>query len=191
MSDGEVGGSARRQELLEAAYGYVLERGLADLSLRPLATAIGSSPRVLLFLFGSKDGLVRALLARARADELDVLDRVRRAGSAGGPRAAADAIWAWLAAAEHRGLLTLWLEGYARALVESDGVWEGFADRTVRDWLGLLDEVSTEADDVDRTLLLAVLRGCLLDLLATGDVARTSAAVDRYLRMIDERDVAG
>ena len=98
MSDGEVGGSARRHELLEAAYGYVLERGLADLSLRPLATAIGSSPRVLLFLFGSKDGLVRALLARARADELDVLDRVRQAGTAGGPRAAADAIWAWLAA---------------------------------------------------------------------------------------------
>jgi AcrR family transcriptional regulator len=189
MSDGDVGGSARRQELLEAAYGYVLERGLADLSLRPLATAIGSSPRVLLFLFGSKDGLVRALLARARADEVDVLDRVRRAGSAGGPRAAVDAIWAWLAAPEHRGLLTLWLEGYARALVESDGVWEGFAARTVRDWLGLLDEVSTEADDVDRTLLLAVLRGCLLDLLATGDVARTSAAVDRYLRMIDEHRV--
>ena len=48
-----------------------------------------------------------------------------------------------------------------------------------------------QADDVDRTLLLAVLRGCLLDLLATGDVARTSAAVDRYLRMIDERAVAG
>lgn len=191
MSDGEDGGSARRQELLEAAYSYVLERGLADLSLRPLATAIGSSPRVLLFLFGSKDGLVRALLARARADELDVLDRVRRAGSAGGPRAASDAIWAWLAAPEHRGLLTLWLEGYARALVESDGVWEGFAFRTVRDWLGLLDEVSTEADDVDRTLMLAVLRGCLLDLLATGDVARTSAAVDRYLRMIDERRAAG
>jgi AcrR family transcriptional regulator len=191
MSGGEVGGSARRHELLEAAYGYVLERGLADLSLRPLATAIGSSPRVLLFLFGSKDGLVRALLARARADELDVLDRVRQAGSAGGPRAAADAIWAWLAAPEHRGLLTLWLEGYARALVESDGVWEGFAARTVRDWLVLLEEVGGEADDVDRTLLLAVLRGCLLDLLASGDVARTSAAVDRYLRMIDERRVAG
>ena len=71
------------------------------------------------------------------------------------------------------------------------GCGPGFAARTVRDWLGLLDEVSTEADDVDRTLLLAVLRGCLLDLLATGDVARTSAAVDRYLRMIDERRVEG
>lgn len=186
MSDGDggAGGSVRRRELLDAAYRYVLVHGLADLSLRPLAAAIGSSPRVLLFLFGSKDGLVRALLARARADEIDVLDRVRRAGAAGGPRAATDAIWAWLAAPEHRELLILWLEGYGRALVEDDGVWAGFAVRTVHDWLALLDEVSTGTDDVDRTLLLAVLRGCLLDLLATGDVARTSAAVDRYLDLI-------
>ena len=41
-----------------------------------------------------------------------------------------------------------------------------------------------QADDADRTLLLAVLRGCLLDLLATGDVDRTSAAVQRYLRLV-------
>ena len=69
--------SPRRAELLELAYGYALENGLAGVSLRPLATAVGSSPRVLLFLFGSKDGLVLALLARARADELRFLDRVR------------------------------------------------------------------------------------------------------------------
>ena len=49
-------------------------------------------------------------------------------------------------------------------------MWAGFAARTVREWLGLLAELSPEDDDADRTLLLAVLRGCLLDLLATGDV---------------------
>ncbi len=68
--------SPRKEELLERAYGYVLEHGIADLSLRPLAAAIGSSPRVLLFLFGTKDGLIRELLARARADELAFLARV-------------------------------------------------------------------------------------------------------------------
>src|SRR5688572_9693564 len=60
----------RRKELLESAYAYVRDHGIAELSLRPLAAAIGSSPRVLLFLFESKDGLIRALLARAREDEL-------------------------------------------------------------------------------------------------------------------------
>jgi AcrR family transcriptional regulator len=111
----------RRDELLELAYAYVLEHGLAGMSLRPLAKAIGSSPRVLLFLFGSKDELVRALLARARADELEHAD---------GPLE----VWEWLAAPEHRGLLTLWVT-------------------------------------------LAVLRGAMLDLLATGDEPRVSAAV--------------
>lgn len=177
-------GSARRRALLDAAYDYVLVHGLTGLSLRPLAAAIGSSPRVLLFLFGSKDGLVQAILRRARGDELAALDRVRRAGASGGVPAAGEVIWAWLAAPEHRALLTLWVEGYARALVEPDGAWAGFAERTVGDWLAVLDEVGA-GDAIDRTLLLAVLRGALLDLLATGDVARTSAAVARFLHVRD------
>jgi AcrR family transcriptional regulator len=179
----ETSRSARARALLDAAYGYVLEHGLAELSLRPLAAAIGSSPRVLLFLFGSKDGLVRALLGRARADELDVLERVRQAGGAGGLDAAAEAVWTWLTAAEHRALLTLWLEGYARSLVDPDGAWAGFAAATVHDWLAVLDDVAgDDGDATDRTLLLAVLRGALLDLLATGDVDRVTAAVARHLR---------
>ena len=180
--------SARQVELLDAAYAYVLEHGLADLSLRPLATAIGSSPRVLLFLFGSKDGLIRALLARARADELAALDQVRRQagsaqqpGDAPGTRAVAEVVWSWLTSPEHRALLTLWLEGYTRSLIEPDGPWADFAARTVHDWLTLLDNTGSD-DAVDRTLLLAVLRGALLDLLATGDVDRTTAAVHRHLR---------
>lgn len=182
MDDGATdAGSARRRELLDAAYRYALDHGLADLSLRPLAAAIGSSPRVLLFLFGSKDGLVQALLARARAEEWAFLDQVRHGG---GP--SAEAIWSWLAAPGHRALVTLWLEGYARALVEPDGAWAGFATRTVGDWLEFLADVEP-GDDVDHTLLLAVLRGCLLDLLATGDVDRTGAAVRRYLDLMDRR----
>jgi AcrR family transcriptional regulator len=178
-----AGASARQVELLEAAYGYALTHGLGDLSLRPLAAAIGSSPRVLLYLFGSKDGLVRALLARARADELALLDRLR--GTAG-LTDAARAVWAWLAAEEHRALLTLWTEAYARSLVEPDGAWAGFAADTVRDWLSLLAEAQPPSErDIGaarRTMVLAVLRGALLDLLATGDVERTGAAVEAALR---------
>ena len=65
--------SARETELLERIYEYVLDRGLINLSLRPLAAAVGSSPRVLLFLFGSKEGIVRGVLAKAREDELRYL----------------------------------------------------------------------------------------------------------------------
>ena len=64
-------GSARRLELLDAAYAYALDYGLADMSLRPLAAATGTSPRVLLYLFGSKDELIAEILARARRDQLE------------------------------------------------------------------------------------------------------------------------
>ncbi|RVC88911.1 TetR/AcrR family transcriptional regulator, partial [Mesorhizobium sp. M2A.F.Ca.ET.017.03.2.1] len=62
--------SLRRAELLDASYAYVLDHGLNGLSLRPLAAAIGSSPRVLLYLFGSKEKLLRELLVRARTEQI-------------------------------------------------------------------------------------------------------------------------
>lgn len=175
--------SPRRDELLERAYRYALEHGVADLSLRPLAAAVGSSPRVLLFLFGSKAGLLQALLARARRDELELLDRARAAGAGQGNLAGVvSELWDWLAAEEHRALLKLWVEGYARSLIDPDGPWAGFARATVSDWLDLLAE--STGDVAERTLLLAVLRGGLLDLLATGDVHRVDAAVNRQLELL-------
>ncbi|MFG3576445.1 TetR/AcrR family transcriptional regulator [Micromonospora chersina] len=193
MSQHERPGSARRYELLERAYRYALAHGLAELSLRPLAAAIGSSPRVLLFLFGSKDQLIRALLGRARADELAALRRAREAGGADDFVAAVRTTWGWLVDPAHRPMLVLWVEAYGRSLSEPDGPWAGFARQTVTDWLGLLTEVQRGADadadadadaGPDPALGLAVLRGALLDLLATGDAERATAVVERYLRLI-------
>jgi AcrR family transcriptional regulator len=178
--------SARRQVLLERAYEYVLANGLADLSLRPLAAAIGSSPRVLLFLFGSKDGLVRAILDRAREEEVALLQQVR-AERRGDLVDVAAAVWRWLSAPERRRLLILWSESYVGSLVSPQGPWAGFAQDTVQDWLGLLAEAQpgrrrrSPAATAERTLVLAVLRGALLDLLATGDEPRTTAAVGQAL----------
>jgi AcrR family transcriptional regulator len=172
-------GSTRRTELLESAYRYALAHGLADLSLRPLAAAIGSSPRVLLYLFGSKEGLIRELLTRARADEVALLGATPDGDLTGTTRA----IWSWLSDPAHRALLTLWTEAYARSLIEPDGPWSSFAQETVRDWLSLLAAAQpaatrdTPAAVAERTATLALLRGALLDLLATGDLARTTAAV--------------
>jgi AcrR family transcriptional regulator len=187
--------SPRRDELLERAYRYVLRHGIAALSLRPLAADVQSSPRVLLFLFGSKDELVRALIARARADELRMLDELHEGRDDGEADIfdVAGEVWTWLAAPAHRAVLTLWLESYARSLIEPDGPWSGFAEATVRDWLDLLaaaqpdDGRPATARKAERTLVLAVLRGALLDLLATGDVERTTAAVRRELDGLRER----
>jgi AcrR family transcriptional regulator len=176
--------SARQDQLLELAYQYVLAHGLADMSLRPLAKAIGSSPRVLLFLYGSKDNLIRALLDRARSDELAALGAFREIeGDTADLAESARQVWQWLAAPDHRHLLGLWVEAYARSLVDPDGPWSRFAAHTVQDWLGLLASRQpparrrTRAGAAERTAVLALLRGAMLDLLATGDLARTTQSV--------------
>jgi AcrR family transcriptional regulator len=186
-SGDERADSPRKRELLTAAYDYVLTNGLADFALRPMARAIGTSPRVLLFLFGSKDGLTRALLARARQEELASLAPLRARQQEASLAETGREVWRWLVAPSHRALLTLWLEGYARSLPGEPGPWERFAVETVEDWLALLAARQpaarrrTKAGEADRTLLLAVLRGGLLDVLATGDADRVTRAVERYL----------
>jgi AcrR family transcriptional regulator len=173
--------SERRIEIVEAAYRYVLANGLAGASLRPVAKATGSSTGVLRFLFGSKDGLVVALLERARSDELELLATVPPDGDLA---TVARAVWAWLADPAHRPLLRLWVESYAASLQDESGPWSGFARATVDDWLRVLAQAQpprvrrTAAGKAERTAVLAVLRGAMLDLLATGDRTRTRAAVE-------------
>ncbi|HLI01033.1 MAG TPA: TetR family transcriptional regulator [Acidimicrobiales bacterium] len=173
MSDG----SPRKRELLEAAYAYALAHGLSDLSLRPLAQGIGTSPRVLLYLFGSKDGLTRALLARSRQDERAAMASL----GAGDLVAVGRELWGLLASPAQRPLLVLWVEGYSRSLRGDRGPWADFARATVHDWLELLTPYAPAGDETEAALLLAVLRGGMLDLLATGDEVRTTAAVERHL----------
>ena len=77
----------------------------------------------------------------------------------------------------------LWLEAYARSLVEPDGPWAGYARQTVEDWLTLLARAQpsevrrTRAGVTERTRALAVVRGAMLDLLATGDEHRITRAL--------------
>lgn len=55
----------RREELLDEVTDHVLEHGLIGLTLRPLAAAIGTSDRMLIYHFGNRDGLVTAVVVRA------------------------------------------------------------------------------------------------------------------------------
>jgi AcrR family transcriptional regulator len=56
---------SRREELLDLVTDHVLEHGLIGLTLRPLAAAIGTSDRMLIYHFGNRDALVSAVVVRA------------------------------------------------------------------------------------------------------------------------------
>ncbi|UDY22864.1 TetR/AcrR family transcriptional regulator [Nocardioides sp. Kera G14] len=73
---------SRRDELLDQVTDHVLAHGLIGLTLRPLAAAIGTSDRMLIYHFGSRDQLVTDVVtrscerARAMIDGLPVADGV-------------------------------------------------------------------------------------------------------------------
>ena len=149
----------RRAETLARAADYVLEHGLAGLSLRPLAAALGTSPRMLLYDFGSKDGLVTDVLAEIRRREERLLDADVHS---------LEEVWRWIAAPEREAFLRLFFEVYV------DAMKRGEASPFVREWV---DFLTGRVDEATATLLIAVVRGLLLDRLATGDTERTDAAL--------------
>ena len=174
--------SQARERLLAAAVRHALDAGIADLSLRQLAAAIGTSHRMLLYHFGSREGL---LVAVTQAVE----EQQRAALLESGHGAPQDARRSWERLSDPK----LWpqerlfFELYAYALRGRPGT-EGFLDGIVESWVAPVAAALVEAGADERTaradarLAVAVVRGLLLDLLATGDRAGVTEAYERFLQ---------
>lgn len=104
-----------------------------------------------------------------------------------GPADVLDRLWAWMRSPEHRGVIKLFFESYTRSL-DGGEPWTTFAADSVRDWEPPLRRLLTRPGapaptDAEVTLALAVLRGLLLDLLATGEAERVDLAWRRYVEL--------
>src|SRR5262249_17302321 len=66
---GRLSNPRTRERLLDQAVDYVLSQGVGDLTLRPLAKALRTNARMLIYHFGSREGLMREILARLRERE--------------------------------------------------------------------------------------------------------------------------
>jgi AcrR family transcriptional regulator len=162
----------RRRELLDCAVDYVVANGISDLSLRPLAAALGTQAPVLLHHFGTKERLVAEILGRVR-------DRVRalgRSAEAESHRSGLGAVWTWVSDPDQGPLMRLFFEVYGLALRHPDRYFE-FLEHSIQDWL---DEPVAAIDDISATLAIATVTGLLLDLLTTGDRVRVEDAMDRF-----------
>jgi len=171
----------RRGKTLAKATDYVLEHGIAGLSLRPLAAALGTSTRMLLYDFGSKEALISAILAEARRREAALL--TEHAPTAGSREDLLRDIWSWISAPEQRPFLRLFFEVYVDAIRHPEA-YPADGKAMVTDWLTALGATLTEGDAVTTTLVIAVIRGLLLDVLATGDQVRVDAALDRFAGLL-------
>jgi AcrR family transcriptional regulator len=171
-----------RQRLLAACTDYALEHGLPD-RLGPLAAATGTSGRMLIYHFGTRDGLLREILEEARQRQLEVFtDLLRVRPEEPYP---ATLSHAWSAMTGPPGTPYLRMFGHLHDTA-GEPPWPGFRRAATTDWLAPLEEgVRTLGRPELATVVLAVIRGLLQDLDATGDTARTDQAFQDFLTTIE------
>jgi len=176
--------------LRDQAVDYVMTHGIGDLALRPLAKALKTNARMLIYHFGSREGLMRQILAGLRDREAARVGHWIKSGSK--PRTMPQFLrWYWrrVSAPQACSAVRLVFELYALAL------------RNPRDYPGVLEDplafwpklvhaigIQSEVDETEATLLLAALRGLLLDLCATSDRRRTGAGLDLLARLFEGVD---
>jgi AcrR family transcriptional regulator len=181
-------GTGARERLLAAAMDHVAQHGVGNLSLRRLAAELGTSHRMLIYHFGSREGLlievIRAVEAQQRAalaellldEEAPPAETMRRMWR----RVADPALWP-----NER----LFFEVYAQALQGSPHALP-LLDGIVENWVEPLTRIAVaqgrpEAEArAEARLGVAVTRGLLLDLLATGDREAVDAAMERYIDVV-------
>ncbi|MGV0850727.1 TetR/AcrR family transcriptional regulator [Mycolicibacterium phlei] len=164
----------RRQELLDAVVDAVAAKGIGDRSLRELADAVGTSHRMLLHHFGSRDELLLAIVTEVEKRQMALL-----ADLPADPAEAIAAMWANLRRPELRPFERLFFECYSRG-VQGEQPFARMLPGAVDDWLaqgGGLDPAMTR-------LGLAVARGLLLDLVATEDLDGVDAAAAAFAALV-------
>jgi AcrR family transcriptional regulator len=172
----------RRQELLSDLIDAFADGGIGGRSLRDVADALGTSHRMLLHHFGSRDELLLAIVEeveRRQAATLAVLPD--------DPADALAATWADVRRPELRPFERLFFECYARA-AQGEEPFSRMLPGAVDGWLAGVDERAKGAVDPALVRLsLAVVRGLLLDLVATGDDSGVDAAADRFVALLRGR----
>ena len=179
--------AARRAKLLEKIVDYLLRHGLVDLSLRPLAAALRTSPRMLLYFFGSKEQLLADALTECRAR----LQRefIRALSTKHSRKEQLRLAWEVWSSKESKKFLWMFFEGYALAMRDRKR-FPGFLERMVKDWLRFFEQAvaaaGVEAERVQpvATFILATIRGLQLDVIATGEQARVNDAFRELLRLL-------
>ena len=169
-----------RERLLERCTDHVLAHGLPE-GLASFADATQTSPRMLIYHFGTRDDLRREVLRDARRRQRQWY------GALLAPRADEPYVHtlrrAWREMTGPAGRPYLALFGWLRE--NADELWPGFRAEATADWLGPLREGLAALGRPElATLVLAVLRGLVLDLEACDDEVRVHDAFEDFLGLL-------
>jgi len=176
--------SAAREALLDRCLGVLRESGFGDLSLREIAARADTSHRMLIYHFGSREGLLAEVVGRMEAEQRALLAGLVTADT--DVFAVSRAFWAHVTSPAMLPAQRLFFEVYVQALYGRE--WTApLRASVIRAWEGPLADLFRRAGVSDPAraaaharLGLAVTRGLGLDLLLTGERARVDAAMSLF-----------
>ncbi|MFC6092738.1 TetR/AcrR family transcriptional regulator [Saccharothrix sp. BKS2] len=175
-------GQGARQRLLTAVVEHLAAHGLGEVSLRSLATAVGTSHRMLIYHFGSKEGLLVEVVREVEENQRAVLTSLRTDE----PAEAAREFWRVLTDPALRAHERLFFELYGQAAQGRRGT-TALLDGIVSRWVEPVAAVerargfAPEVAEARARLGLAAARGLLLDLVATDDLDGVNAAMEQFI----------
>lgn len=169
----------RRRQLLDALVTEFATGGIGDRSLREVAAAVGTSHRMLLHHFGSRDGLLVAIVEEVERRQMGLLPELPA-----DPAEGFAAMWADLRRPELRESERLFFECYARAAA-GEKPFARMVPGAVESWLAEVEAVAEgPVNPALARLGLAVSRGLLLDLVATDDETGVDAAAQAFTELL-------
>ena len=188
---------SRRAELLDRIVATLLDRGVGDLSLRPLAERAGTSARLLIYHFDSKENLIATALDEVRRR---VEAGLSEAAAAERPTSLAELLrffWNWALRPENQTSFRLLFEVDALSMFDRASFSLAGRRAAAERWMALLGRAGEGiGDDGPRlaghaTLIMGALVGLLQDQFATDDRSRTTAALEGLIRLLKPVGVEG
>ena len=179
---------SRKDQLLQEIVDYVYDRGVSDLSLRPLARHLGTSARMLVYHFESRDQMLAEALRAARARQYEMLGEWNREGAS--MPELARRYWGWAASEANRPYIRLFFEVFGLAVQGrpgTEGILPAVSGEPVDVFMSALGASSLPREQAEQLvrLAIAVIRGLLFDLLATDDRPPLDAGLERFLRFLE------
>ncbi|MFE0419139.1 TetR/AcrR family transcriptional regulator [Streptomyces tendae] len=167
-----------RDRILDACVDHALVHGLPD-RLEPLAAASGTSARMLIYHFGTRDALLRETLRRARRRQRDFFGELVAPRPEEPYPSTLRRAWRVMTGPAGRPYLTMF--GKLRENAEQQ-LWPGFRRESTTDWLQPFEDGMRSIGRPElATLVLAVVRGLIMDIETTGDVSRADQAFEDFL----------
>jgi len=170
-----------REALLDRCVEFLASNGFSQLSLRQIAAGTGTSHRMLIYHFGSREGLLTAVVNRVEARQREAFAAMAR--ETGDPIELGRRFWRRLTDPSLAGAERLFFEIYVQALYGREWT-ESFRATVISAWAGPIEELfvhygfSQEEARARARLGIAATRGLLLDLLLTGEREAVEAAAE-------------